>query len=484
MWVPLVQAWADHPIAGYGPGSFPWVLQLTDYFQTSSWAPRHPDNAFFQLLAEGGILGLAAVVTVVATLLVPVLRGWSTAARWALATFVLASVGANPTDFAFLVVVAVAWTAYAVPRDIHSTHTREVPARPLRTVFAAGLVVVAVAYTMTAAAGIFYADARDSAEDRSLLPARRALDVAIALDPGMALYPRQRGTIDFLQGDESSAVRYLELATRLNPSDDLAWRTLALAQSAAGNADAAESALEHALATKRSNPANLLLNARWQAQRGRITDALDTLGEVVQSWPATVGAPGWEIYLPKPLSTTEVLEAAIRRWELDQPSLEPFSGQGLWLAVLGDRPDLVQAAWEASGVSESLAHAAVAVFRCDEASDRYLDELLDSDRRTQLYWQLRVRESARDGAVDEAAFRLLQIMSGYPIRKNAVEDFLNPIGGTGFSSDLWGYRRQSITWRNQSPRLPSPGAADVRWMLDPIGAMRAAGLEGRLPDCR
>ena len=55
MWEPLTGAWLSHPLAGFGPGSFPWLLQRTAYFDSNSYAPRHPDSAIFQLLPEAGL---------------------------------------------------------------------------------------------------------------------------------------------------------------------------------------------------------------------------------------------------------------------------------------------------------------------------------------------------------------------------------------------------------------------------------------------
>ncbi len=45
MWGILTGAWLEHPIAGFGPGSFPLILQTTGYFDTTSFAPRHPQTA-------------------------------------------------------------------------------------------------------------------------------------------------------------------------------------------------------------------------------------------------------------------------------------------------------------------------------------------------------------------------------------------------------------------------------------------------------
>ncbi len=297
MWSSLVQAWTERPLAGYGPGSFVWILPTTDYYQTSSLAPRHPDSAFFQLIGEGGLLGIASAAVVLVSLVPPVMRGRSTAARWALAAFVFASTAANATDFPFLIAVAVGWTAYAAPRVLDTALNDRRVSSIMHVAYLCGLAVVGIAFAATATAGLFYSEARRAAEDRDLQSAKRSLDMAILLDPAMALYPRQRGTLEYLAGSPSDGIDDLELAVRLNPSDDLAWRTLALAYDSVGDVEKASVAADRALANQRSDSANLLLRARISTELGHIEEARATLAEVVQAWPAIVAAPGWSSFL-------------------------------------------------------------------------------------------------------------------------------------------------------------------------------------------
>jgi tetratricopeptide (TPR) repeat protein len=346
--------------------------------------------------------------------------------------------------------------------------------------------IIAAAYTMTLAAGFAYEVARREILGGDLQQARPPLDAAVALDPGLALYPRHRGTLSYVEGNAAAGIRDLKLATKLNPSDDLAWRTLALAYAAVGDEDAAESALDKALSAQRSDPTNLLLRAYWQGLEGRLAGARATLGEVVRAWPATVVAAGWGDIAPSSLTTKQVIDEAVERWLQGSPSPESFSGQGIWLAVLGTRPDLLDVATEELGVSEALASATIAVFTCDPQSGTYLDRVGESDRRTQLYWHLRLRESARTGSPDEDAMRIIGIMSGDLIAPIKAVETLNPMrenGWAGFSADIWGYRRWAISWPDDAIQLPSPQAAAIRWLLDPIGAVQTAGLEERLPNC-
>ena len=125
MWEALIDWWLAHPLAGGGPGSFPWLLQGTGYFDTSSFAPRHPDSAPIQLLAEGGLLGIAAMVVLLVAIAPPLVRSRAAAPAFALVAFATASLASNPTDFAFMVMVAIAWVAYALPRQSAAARDRQ-----------------------------------------------------------------------------------------------------------------------------------------------------------------------------------------------------------------------------------------------------------------------------------------------------------------------------------------------------------------------
>lgn len=482
MWAYLVQAWSDRPLTGYGPGSFPWILQTTAYYQTNSWAPRHPDSAFFQLLAEGGALGLIAGVMVLAALALPVLRGRSTAAKWALITFFIASVGANPTDFPFLVATAVAWTAFAVPRDAPPQGARSASRLGTVGLFVC-LGVIALAFAATTTAGLFYGRASDAAGMGHLRQARDDLKVAVTLDPGMALYVRQRGTLDYLDQAAGLGIADLERATRLNPSDDLAWRTLALAYASNGQADEAAAAIRQALTAQRSDAANLLLAARQQTRDHDVGTATETLAEVVQSWPAIVAAPGWRDLLPAGVMTADVVDGAIGRWTSHRPSPEPFARQALILAALSAGISLDDAAIRASDVSRELARATLSVLRCSPSAPEALAQLGDTERRLPLYWQLVIGGAALTGSVDEAAVSILQIMIGHQVVPEAADDVLNPLNETGLSNDVWGYRRRPITWHTNLDPLPSTVAGDVRLLFFPVAVWHAELPQQSGPGC-
>ena len=72
IWEGALTAWSAHPITGGGPGTFPFLLQPTGYFDASSYAPPHADNLYVQALAELGLLGVGALAVLAAI----VVRRW------------------------------------------------------------------------------------------------------------------------------------------------------------------------------------------------------------------------------------------------------------------------------------------------------------------------------------------------------------------------------------------------------------------------
>lgn len=475
MWTSLTEAWFGQPLAGYGPGSFPWILQRTDYFDTSSWAPRHPDSVLFQLLPEAGLLGIAAAICLLVFVLPAVLRARSSAARWSICAFLVAGVGANPTDFAFLIAVAVAWAAYALPRLTPQVGD----ARPMRTTLRLGglsaLGIIGIAHFATVLAGFAHTAAREAVATGDTADAQQHLSIAIALDPGMALYWRERGGVLIHQGQAAAAVRDLEHATARNPSDALAWRTLALAHAKAGDMTNAFDSLAEAIKATRADPTNLLLAAQWALDAGRDEAAIDTLGEVIQAWPAVVAAPGWDTMMAAGrLSTDRMVEMAADRLENGTGVPE---GNAVLLAILAER----DGGWIANtGPGALLAQATIASYRCSSQVPRLLASADDSDRRTVTYWEVVLRASGWRASHDTRAQRLYELMTGGVLEPALATRMLDPLTDNnviGFDADVWGYRRLPLTLPEWDETLPSPAAGAMRWRFDPSEAAEASAIE-------
>jgi tetratricopeptide (TPR) repeat protein len=488
MWEPLTGAWLSRPLVGFGPGSFPWVLQRTAYFDSNSYAPRHPDSAIFQLLPEAGVLGVLAAGIVLAVIVPRLFSGRSLAARWALIAGLVSGLAANPTDFGYLVIILVGWVGLALPND---TVARDLePMRGARRLASWAIVgcglVVGAASGATLLASVLYDQGREAISAGAMVEARAHIDGAIAFDPGMALYRRQRGVIALVTGDTGGAEADLRQAAVMNETDDLAWRTLALAQLAAGDRQGAIGSIGRAVGVHRSNPANLLILATLERETGHVGNAKSTLAEVVQAWPSIVYAPGWSSFLGSDIGTGEVVDLATQRWLDGLQAPEATGGQLLILLAGNTHSDLQDRAVAASGLGGELGNATIAAATCTDPAAA-LNRVSPAGKRLLQYWQLRIRVAALEGMRDEAAVSLVEAWGARPSVSEWPEAALNPLNedeAHGFSTDTWGYRRQPVDWNTFALRLPAPSAGSARWLLDPRTASRESGLGERISRCR
>ena len=316
--------------------------------------------------------------------------------------------------------------------------------------------------------------------------ARAYIDRSITLDPGMALYRRQRGAIELVLGDRSAAKADLQIATDMNGTDDLAWRALALAQLAAGDRPGAMRSIGRAVAVHRSNPSNLLLLSMLEGQAGRAGDARLTLAEVVQAWPSIVFAPGWTDFIRGESDSAVLVDMATQRWIDGLRAPEATGGQLLILLAANASTELRDRAISASGLGDALGQATVAAGTCTDAAAT-LAKVSQAGQRLLQYWQLRVRVGALADTRDAAALSLVDAWGAGPTFGEWPSAALNPLNedeAHGFSTDTWGYRRQPVDWNSYPLRLPAPSAGSARWLLDPRTATQESGLGARFPRCR
>ena len=473
MWASVTEAWIDRPVAGWGPGSFPWLLQTTDWFASNTAAPIHPDNALVQALGEGGLLGLAAIGVLVSAW--P--RIWAATAtpiKWVTVTFVVACLGTNPAAFPFFVAVIGVWVAIAVPR-IRGEGAVIGPRWRSRMAFglasgAAG--VVAIVFASLTAAHVSYAGATSDVAAGRVAAANDALSTAVTLDPGMSLYWRDRAVARWILGQDEAADRDLAIAETLNPWDDLTWRAETVIRLDRGNATEAVTAIRMAAALQRSDVANLLMAAIANATAGRSEDAQVALAEVVQAWPTVTGSQGWAETAG--LVGGDPITAARERWDAGSASPEKPGYQASWLQAVTGGPTSF-----ATSLSSGLTAAMTAALRCDPEAGVLLGRLDRSDLIWPEYWETRLRVASNAGTTDEAAMVGFALTSHFAPGELDPDALLNPL-----NDGMWsGYRRIPTFWPAASP-LPSPDAGRLRWGLRPREAIEEAGLQSRLPECQ
>jgi O-antigen ligase len=486
MWGPLLEAWTERPLVGYGAGSFPWLLQLTDYFDTNSLSPRHADSAIVQLVVEEGLIGVIAALVVLLAVLPAVFRGRSRAAPFALVACLVAEVGLNPAEFAFLTAAAIGWVAFAAPRVPQArSRIRNSDAMPLRVLRIGAASLIGLAFTATTVAALAYSSARETIAEGDLQGGDTWLEIAAALDPGLAIYPRQLGTLRLIAGDPQAAIGALERATATNPADDLAWRVLGLAYAEVGDGAGSKSAIQRATELQRSDATNLLLMAASLRGEGNEAAVTDVLAEIVQAWPLIVAAPGWTEFV-SPSSTKEILVMARDRWLHGLPSPEPLSVQPLLLGVMTGLNDESLERVRIR-MSPTMRDEYIAVMRCDPNAGAILRAAHEVDRRQATYWALTVRLAELETGSSVDYRRLHRIMTGDDLLSAPLRRALNPLyvnGVRGSNTDIWGYRRLPISWPESAWDLPSPDSGFARWHREPIDAVREAGIADILDGCQ
>jgi O-antigen ligase len=480
LWGEAGQVWVVHPLAGIGPGAFPFSYMMTDHFRFSLFDPRHPDNAVVQLLVEAGVLGLGAAVVCVATFVRAAGGRYHAEPRaaWAILVFAFATLGANPTDFVFLLTPLVVWAAILVPASggavsAQKTHLAGVPAlRGLRVIRTSGLAILAVAIAFAGAAGISYELGRGAYLRGDNVSADSALGISVALDPSLAIYRRERASLAFARGDLSHAVSGYRQSLRISPLDPVAWRGLALALIQAGDIRSAVDAADQAVDLMFLSPQNQLVRAA--TARGDPLAFDRAMRVVLQSapWFAVIS---WEHTALGFADRARTVRDAVDPVPSPASGGDPFLGEEL-LAIIADRADVAVAmAPEVGQFTRGSAAALAAVAECD--AGRSLD-LLQNASKSEIeaagYWIVRalvLAASDKAGAErDRAAALSLRFFGLSAGRGPSTETAL-----AGNISDAWRYRRTSFEVAAPGAVLPSGGAGMWGLLTDPKGAILQLG---------
>jgi O-antigen ligase len=254
------EMFADHPLTGAGPGTYPIL-----YPEHSGRFPLeaiHAHNGLLQAAVDAGVFGaLAAVLIAVAAAMV--LRGTlltgDRTTRWTAAACTGALVGfaihnladsANPwkSSLAALAVVL------AITLRNQREGATQAPAplaglpRRLRAAPALGLIALAPLLALAAArsdvAHYYYRDAVDAAAGSDYAQAYESAERAARIGGAFAVYELEAGLVGMQSGATDAralddAIEHLERAAELDPRSALHEMNLALALARAGRADEA-----------------------------------------------------------------------------------------------------------------------------------------------------------------------------------------------------------------------------------------------------
>ena len=332
-WSSALGIWLERPLTGWGPGSFPAVFRFRQELPTFPDPGGHAHNLVFQVLLESGLLGLTALVVAGVALAIGIGRhkGRSPYALAALAMLGLMSLTDLPSSFPVLLVAGIAWAALAAPRPISAVETAPYRTtwRPMVSVAVGSVIVMAVASTLLARSA--FDDARVRLKEGDLAGARQALDTAVALDPSMALYWRERGTRAAEAGDRDEAMTYLERARQLNIGDATTLRALAVLAVREGRIGDATQLASAAVELRGTHLQNQLLRAWVAAQAGDDLRVAEALSDALTWSPWTAAAPTWAQAFG-PVSNSELLHAAAP-WEAAAPDRQR-SAEATWLRAM------------------------------------------------------------------------------------------------------------------------------------------------------
>ena len=478
LWTEAASVWLSHPLAGIGPGGFPFSYMLTDHFILSGFDPRHPDNAVVQLLVEGGIIGVIGGLTCAVGLARAARSRYRVEPRavWGLLVFGFASLGANPTDFVFLITPAALWAAILAP-PVHVTGADPTTVRARRgagvrltTRFLA--VVLALAVGVTGVASIIYEVGRGAYLRGDANLATTAVDLAADLDPSLSIYHREGAALAFARGNWRIAAAGYRRALAAMPYDFVAWRGLALALLADSNIPAATSAAREAVHLMYSSPENQLVLAVVTAKtdpaasRAAFRVALQEEPELaVITWQHTI--------------LESVAQVDTVRFVADARPTQSYLRNGqVLLALIVNRPDVAAAVVARVRPSRS-AEALAAIGVCDlQEAARLIDAASRTEGEQASFWVARplVADAVGSGQGQSTALsiRYLGLSDGPgPASTSAI---------AGNHNDSWRFRRLSLGVLAAGAMLPSAQAGMWILLTDPAGAVASYGSDWP-PNC-
>jgi O-antigen ligase len=471
LWTASFQLFLTKPLSGFGPGSYPFLLQLTDYYQYNSYSPPNPDSAVLQLLAEAGLAGVLGVLALGVAFVRAAWKGHRFDSRpvFAVSFFLLAALATGPTDYGYLVLPTVLWAAFALPADARArgpTHLSRGRHWSVRLATVATGVVVLMATASTLVASIAFESARSSWRAGDRLHAMAGLDLAITADPGMAFYWRTRGELRLAGGEAADAGTDLRTASRINAADTLALRSLALAYSAQGQFDAAQAAADRAVAMQRSDVDNVVLDAYTSARSGDTAKAAARVVEALQQDPLLIGDDHWGLIVGDG-DIKFLLESAANTYGTDAGSTVRATFGGAWLGSLTGNPRLTPVVQDET--PPALLEIATSVSNggfCDPTS--VLDAVRDASPAalSGTYWQVRAifQGIAGESRSESAILGSLQA----PGLRELIDEELPPkaLLQAISQTDLGGYGRVRLAIP-QGPYLPTTLHASNLWLTNP-----------------
>ena len=360
LWGDTLNAWRSDPLLGIGPGFMPYARQAAAEDFTFPVRQPHSHNLPLGILADAGLVGLAAAIALVVMLVLVAgpHRCRTSVGRTASVVLIGLGIGGLFEDLTFLPafdLLAIALVAVVLVDSRAVEWVRPAALSKARRaglgggLVAVGLVLVG-AMIVNDAGAIAYRAGVDAAADRQWGEASARFERAIAIDSWHPAGPRALAVAADATGRSDLARHAAERATALNPGDATSWTNLALLCARAGDEACAVHAASEAAETAPYGSVELLnaatiLDAAGEADLADHAYRLSLLTQPLTSfrvdWPRTVPIGGGS--LPDTTDAAWQLNVLLARHAMGEP-IDPHATadpgvRALAHAMLGQRDD-------------------------------------------------------------------------------------------------------------------------------------------------
>ncbi|MGI8998351.1 MAG: O-antigen ligase family protein [Candidatus Limnocylindria bacterium] len=335
LWRDTLAAWGSDPIFGIGPGFMPYARQAAAVDFTFPVSQPHSHNLALGVLGDAGLVGLAAAMILVGTLVLVAGPWCSRSPNGGTAAVVLVGVGIGGLfeDLTFLPAFNLLGILLIAIALIDAGAVTWAPIRRAAGLRRAGLLlgtgatatVLVGAMVIADAGAIAYRSGTDRAQHADWAGSSRWLARAVEIDRWHPAGPRALAVAAEAAGQLGLARTASEQATLLNPGDAVAWMNLALLCAANGEPACAVEAVDRAVATARYQ-APELLNAAVLLDRLGETDAADAAYRLsLLTHPAMSFVINW----PREIVIGEgtIPEVANASWQLNLMLARHASGE-------------------------------------------------------------------------------------------------------------------------------------------------------------
>jgi O-antigen ligase/tetratricopeptide (TPR) repeat protein len=475
IWQSAIRLWQDRPLAGWGPGSFAATFTYGESFPLSPRLVGQAHNVAVQAILEAGLLGLAALVVVVAGLAIAIARNKKRSgyALAGLTFFAVVGLTDMPTNHPMVIAIVVCWAACAAPRYRPPGNPK-----PRGISWPAALSAVlglatAAAVGSTLAATTAFNEARNELAGGDVQSAEQSLDRAVSFDPSMALYWRERGILHVRMGNVALARLDLERALKLNGRDVTTLRGLAVLAVQEGRRTEALTLAERAAELQGTWVSNQVLLAWVATQLGSDDVARRAMADVLTWYPWISASPTWTEVFDSPVDAP--LRRAAAKWAA-QPPQRQVVWQSTWLMAMTDGPP--------AGRLSPVLEAIDAIIRCQ--TERAAESLAAAGRSVNEEPGLTALMMLARVTNDEVAYRdavrpaylwrgeLGLVVAGEPAPASAFSDY-------DYDTEM--YDRIPFPSATIGPYLPTSVEGLAQWIHDPRSAARRGAPGSDLANC-